>query len=409
MFINRNISEKLIKALKRSPVVLLTGARQTGKTTLIKHLLTKEGYSYVSFDDIRYLSASQEDPIGFLNNLKKPAILDEVQKVPELFLSIKNVVDKNRVPGMFVLTGSANPLLIPQLGDSLAGRMEIINLFPFSQGELKEKKEDFLELVFANKIADLNINKLSKETLCKKLLQGGYPGVQDFDKEDLENWINSYLTTILHRDVKDLAQIEGLTQLPNLLSLLATRVGGLLNASELSRVSGIANSTLNRYLTLLKTLFLINLQPAWSSNLGKRLVKSSKIYLVDTAILLYLLRVDENKLFEDTQIFGKVFENFIVTELLKQISWNKSLVDLFHYRTQSGAEVDIVLEDRSGNIVGIEIKSRQTVTKSDFKGLRHFAEEVKKDFVCGIVLYMGNEKVPFGENMWALPISCLWS
>ncbi len=409
MFIERNISEKLKKSLERSPVVLLTGARQTGKTTLIKHLLSDNGYSYVTFDDIRYLSAAKEDPIGFLANLKKPVILDEVQKIPELFLSIKYIVDQNRVPGIFVLTGSANPLLIPQLGDSLAGRMEVINLFPFSQGELFNKKEKFIDLVFSNKIFDLKISDFSKEKLCEKLLKGGYPGVQDFDKHGLESWINSYLITILHRDVKDLAQIEGLTQLSNLLSLIATRVGGLLNMSELSRASGIANSTLQRYLTLLKTLFLINFQLSWSNNRGKRLVKSPKIYLVDSAVLLYLLRVDENKLFQDNQIFGKVFENFIVTELLKQASWSDFLVDVFHYRTQSGIEVDIVLEDRSGNLVGIEIKSNQTVISNDFKGLKYFAEVVKKDFVCGIVLYMGSDKIPFGENMWALPISSLWN
>ena len=410
MFLQRNISQKLLGALKRSPVVLLTGARQTGKSTLVEELLTKNGYSYVTFDDLRFLSAAKNDPIGFISGLEKPIILDEVQRVPEIFLPIKNYVDQNRKPGIFVLTGSANPLLISNVGDSLAGRMEIINLFPLSQGELSSKQETFLEKAFANQMSELKpLKDITKQSLYKKLIQGGYPGIQSFDQEGLQNWFYSYITTILQKDVKDLAQIEGLTQFPNLLQLLATRAGSLLNVAELSRSSGIANSTMHRYLTLLETLFLTILIQPWSKNISKRLVKSPKVYLIDSGILLHLLRVDEKKMFLDNNLFGKIFENFVITELLKQASWSKNSVKIFHYRTQAGIEVDAVLENSSGDIVGIEIKSNETISKNDFKGLKHLQEVTSKDFVCGIVLYPGNEKVPFGQNLWALPISCLWS
>jgi uncharacterized protein len=408
MFIHRNLEKKLKKALKRSPVVLLTGARQTGKTTLIKTLCNEKNYSYVTFDNVVYLAAAQNDPIGFISDLEKPTILDEVQRVPELFLSIKNYVDQNRSPGIFALTGSANPLLIPKLGDSLAGRMEILELYPFSQGELEKKHETFIDNLFSAQIPKLTTSKLSKELLYKKLIKGGYPPVQQIDTQDRDAWFNSYLATILQRDVKDLAQIEGLTQLPNLLQLIATRTSSMLNVAELSRSSGIPTTTLNRYITLLKTLFLITLQQPWHANLSKRLVKSPKVYIADSGLLLHLLKADENRLATEPKIFGKAFENFIVTELLKQVSWNKNLINLFHYRTTTGIEVDIVLENIAGQVVGIEIKGNQTCKVNDFKGLKHLQETVGKNFVAGIVLYTGDQKIPFGNNLWAVPVSSLW-
>jgi len=407
-FLQRNISEKLEKTLKRSPVVLLTGARQTGKTTLVKQLCQHKGYSYITFDDLRYLSAAQNDPISFISNLELPVILDEIQRVPELFLSIKKVVDENRKPGMFALTGSANPLLIPNLSDSLAGRMEILELFPFSQGEIVGKKETFIEDLFSKNFSKLKSDTNTRKTLCKRLITGGYPPVINRDIEGMIAWFNSYLTTILQRDVQDLAKIEGLSQLPNLLRLIATRAGGLLNVSELSRSSGIPSSTLHRYLTLLQTLFMISFLQPWSINLGKRLVKSPKVYLIDSGILLHLLKTDEEKLFSDTHAFGKAIENFVVTELLKHASWSKIEVSVFCYRTQTGIEVDIVLEDNSGNVVGIEIKGSETVIYNDFKNLQQFQSIVGKSFIGGIVLYAGQEVIPFGNNLWAVPISSLW-
>lgn len=405
-FIERNISEKLKKGLKRSPVVLLTGARQTGKTTLVKKL--SKDYSYITFDDIRYLSAAKNDPVGFISNLETPAILDEIQRAPELLLQIKKVVDEDRKPGMFILTGSANPLLIPKLGDSLAGRMEIIELYPLSQGEIEGKKENFIDNLFSHTFNKTKTVSYSNKDLCNKLVIGGYPPVQHFDNEDLAAWFNSYLITILQRDVQDLAKIEGLTQLPNLLSLIATRSSTLLNVAELSRSSGISSTTLHRYLTLLKSLYMVTSLQPWSTNLSKRLVKSPKIYLMDTGILLYLLRANTNKLLTDKNLFGKTIENFVITELLKQASWSQLDIKIFGYRTQTGIEVDAILEDNSGRIIGIEIKGNETVSSNDFKGLKHLHETVGDNFINGIVLYTGKEIIPFGKNLWAIPVNYLW-
>lgn len=405
----RNISGTLEKALSRSPVVLLTGARQTGKTTLVKKIGQTKKYKYITFDDLRYLSAAQNDPISFINSLEKPVILDEVQRVPQLFLPIKHYIDNNRNAGTFILTGSANPLLIPHLGDSLAGRMEILKLYPLSQGELLNKQETFTEVAFTENIAQLKCENISRQTMLNKLIIGGYPSAQNINKEDRTAWFDAYLTTILQRDVKDLSRIEGIAQLPNLLQLLATRTSCLANTSELSRAIEISNTTLNRYLTLLETLFLIFFQQPWSTNLGKQLVKAPKVYLGDVGLLLHLLRIESSDFLFDTQMMGKVIETFVVSEILKQISFKPNRIKIFHYRTQTGNEVDILLEDTSGNIVGIEVKSGETVTKGDFKGLVHLKEAIGKKFAMGIVLYSGSEKIPFGEKLWAMPISALWA
>jgi hypothetical protein len=405
----RNISQTLEKALQRSPVVLLTGARQTGKSTLVKKIGNEKQYQYITFDDLRYLSAAQKDPISFINNLEKPVILDEVQRVPQLFLPIKHFIDDNRKAGTFILTGSANPLLIPHLGDSLAGRMEILKLYPLSQGELQNKQETFAQNVFTPNITQMKCEKLSKQLLLDKLIIGGYPAVQHFNKEDREAWFDAYITTVLQRDVKDLSRIEGIAELPNLLQLLATRTSSLANISELSRTIEISNSTLNIYPTLLETLFLIFFQQPWSTNLGKRLVKSPKVYLGDVGLLLHLLRIESSAYLSDSQMTGKIVETFVVEEILKQLSFKPSKTQMFHYRTQTGNEVDILLEDASGNIVGIEVKSSETVTHGDFKGLYHLKESLGSKFVMGLLLYAGSEKIPFGEKLWAMPISMLWA
>lgn len=409
-FLKRNIQDKLDRAIKNNPVVLINGARQSGKTTLVEQLCKYKDYSYITFDNIQHLQAAQNDPFGFITNLKTPIVLDEVQRVPEIFLTIKYVVDRNRQPGMFVLTGSANPLLLPRLGDSLAGRMAIIDLFPFSQGELSGIKETFINTIFNENINNLGEVKLTKTDLCKKMVTGGFPPVQQLENyDDRSDWFDNYLTTILQRDVKNLANIEGLSQLPNLMSLIATRASGLFNVAELSRSSKIATTTLHRYITLLQTLFMITSIQPWHSNLSKRIVKSPKIHLVDTGLLLYLQRIDADRLLLQNEAFGKAFENFIVSELIKQSSWNKPKVDLYYFRTHNGVEVDIVLEGRNGEIVGIEVKGHESVRAKDFYGLRHLQKTIGSSFKAGIVIHPGSEIIPFGRNMWSVPIGSLWT
>lgn len=405
MFIKRNISEELDCAINRSPVVFLAGARQSGKSTLLAKHCKNRGYEFISFDDLTMLATAQNDLVSFFAGIKKPTVIDEVQRIPDLFLAIKYYVDRKRVSGTFVLTGSANPMLIPKLSDSLAGRMEIITLYPFSQGEIQGNKETFIEKIFAQNFAEIEATHLELQEIKQKIVIGGYPLAINKSHRDRNMWFNSYLTTILQRDIKDIADIEGITTLPNLLKLLASRCSNLLNNAEISRASGIPASTLKRYMILLEILYLIIPVQPWSSNLSKRLVKSPKIYLVDSGLLIHLLGGN----IDDQHIAGQAFENFVVTELLKQITWSKKECSLYHYRTESGYEIDSILEDKQGNIVGIESKNKALLSSTDIKGLRHLQEKLGDKFKAGIVIYSGKHKLCLGENIWAVPISALFS
>jgi predicted AAA+ superfamily ATPase len=287
--------------------------------------------------------------------------------------------------------------------------MEILTLWPLSQGEIEGLREGFVDAVFAGALSTTTEEVMGRGELAKRILQGGYPEVHLRETQERRSaWFNSYLTTILQRDVRDLANIEGLTTLPRLLALLAARVMGLMNVAEIARSSALPLSTLQRYLTLLETTFLIQRLPAWYGNLGKRLVKAPKLLLGDTGLAAHVMGVDAERLTRDLGLFGPLLENFVAMELHKQSAWSRTQPRMFHYRTQTGQEVDLVLEDKAGRIVGIEIKASATVGAQDFKGLRGLAEAVGKRFRCGVVLYAGSTAIPFGSALHALPLSALW-
>lgn len=408
--IPRHLSAAVLEALGDTPVVLLHGARQTGKTTLAKHLASGEHpRRYLTLDDVSVLSAAGQDPAGFLAGLEGPIVLDEVQRAPELFLAIKSEVDRSPAPGRFLLTGSADVLLLPRLSESLAGRMEILTLWPLSQGEITGTRESFLDVVFARPAPKFPANADQWSSVTARVLLGGYPPVLNRPSQERRRaWFGSYLTTTLQRDVRDLANIEDLTALPRLLSLVAARSCSLLNFAELSRSIGIPQSTLKRYLTLLETTFLVQVLPAWSANLGKRLVKSPKILLNDTGLMAHLLGLNEERLKADPMLMGPLLENFVALELRKQAAWSRTRPQAFHFRLPAGEEVDLVLEDSAGNLVGIEVKASATVTTKDFKGLRALADLAGPRFRRGIVLYTGASSIPFATNLHAVPVSALW-
>jgi len=407
--IRRNIAEAIKTALSDTPVVLLNGARQTGKSTLVQSLIGDSGANYLTFDDSTVTAAAAADPQGFLDRFSGPIILDEIQRVPQLFNAIKLSVDRNRIPGRFMLTGSANVLLLPNLSQSLAGRMEILTLWPFSQGEIAGRRESFLDQLFDKQAVFTNV-VCDRQDLSKKMCTGGYPEVvQRQDPQRQQAWFGSYITTILQRDVRDISHIESLTAMPRLLSLLATRAASLLNFAEISRSSGLTQTTTKRYMALLQMLFLIHLLPAWSGNPSKRLVKSPKLNLCDSGLLCFLTGLDAAHLDNESQRYGAILENFVVGELLKQSTWCKTRMGLFHYRSQTGQEIDIILENSSGKIAAVEIKSAASVTAKDFIPMRQLAQDVGDRFVRGVVLYVGKQTVPFADNLTALPVSAIWA
>lgn len=392
------------EALTDSPVVLINGARQTGKSTLAQMLRPER--RYLTLDDPAVLAAVQADPFGFIASQSGTLCLDEVQRAPEIFLAIKAEVDKNRTPGRFLLTGSANVLLLPQMADSLAGRMEIIELWPLAQREIGRHPADVIEQLFDADFADSYA--FDRHDFIQCLLKGGYPEAQTRSSERRrEAWFDSYLATILQRDVRDLANIDGLRELPNLMQLLATRSASLLNIAELSRSSGIAQSTLKRYLTLLETLFLLRQVPAWASNLGKRLQKSPKVFVSDYGMCAHLQGWSLGSIETGQGLPGDLVESFVHAELAKHQTWAKQRTQLMHYRTSTGVEVDFVLENRRKQLVGIEVKAAKTLSSKDFNGLRHLRDTAPDKFKRGIVFYTGQQTVHFDEQLTALPLGFL--
>ncbi|MBM4319480.1 MAG: ATP-binding protein, partial [Deltaproteobacteria bacterium] len=324
--IRRNITRTLLAALADTPVVLLHGARQTGKTTLVRALAEGDHPArYMTLDHPIVLAAARSDPQGFVDGLSGAVVIDEVQRAPDLALAIKAAVDRDRSPGRFLLTGSANALHVPRLADSLAGRMEIQTLWPFSAGELAGRQEGFVDRLFSPAPAVLDAPSATEgPPLLERLVAGGYPeaiGRPDADRRWA--WFAAYVDTILQRDVRDLANVEGLTLMPRLLALLASRSGALLNYSDLARGMRLPQTTLKRYLALLEATFLVHTVPPWSSNLGQRLVKSPRVYLSDTGLLLYLLRTDRTRLATDPTLLGHVLETFVVGELRRQATWSR--------------------------------------------------------------------------------------
>jgi predicted AAA+ superfamily ATPase len=405
----RHIKKLLEKALTRSPIVLLNGARQVGKSTLAHQVEQAHNYTYLTFDDEVIYAAAKNDPAGFISQLTKPVIIDEVQRVPELFLPLKIDVDNNRTPGRYLLTGSANPLLIPRLGDSLAGRMEIIELMPLSQGEIFHHQETFIDNLFLDQPLTQPKKYITRDELYAHIVRGGYPSVQHTDVEDSDAWMRSYINLLLQRDIKDLAQIEKITELPNLLNILAHRTSNLLNVAEVARDCKMVTQTVHRYMSLLETIFLITLHQPWHTNISLRSIKSPKLYMIDTGLLCYLTGLTTERVKQEPVLIGKILENFIVSELKKAATWSTTKPNFYHFRTNDGREVDIILENRAGQIVAIEIKGSDTVGISDFKGIKYLQEKVPDRLIKGIVLYTGSQMVPFGNNLYAIPIPYLWA
>ena len=410
MILKRNIEETIRSALKDTPVVFLSGARQSGKSTLVTSLISG-GYKaeYVTFDEITALSGAKADPGGFLKNFRSPLVIDEIQRVPELFPAIKAEVDSSRKPGRFILTGSANILLLPKLAEFLVGRMEMLMLWPFSQGELNGVKETTVDRLFSEDFPRPTPPALNRSSLMKRVLRGGYPEVLTRETEERRrSWFDSYITTILDREVRDLSHIDGLMVMPRLLSLLAARAGSLLNYTELSSSTSIPQTTLKRYLALLEAAFLIKVIPPWSSNIGKRLINTPKVFLSDTGLLAHLIGWTADTPGPQDSFIGPLLENFVLMEIIKQVSWSRTVPGVFHFRTSGGQEVDLLLENRRGEIVGIKVKSAGTVTESHFRALKILAEATGKKFRRGIILYTGHESVPFGKNLMAIPLNSLW-
>jgi predicted AAA+ superfamily ATPase len=410
--IRRHLTDNLLEALADTPAVLVNGARQTGKSTLVQSEdVAAKSRQSLTFDDPGVLSAARRDPNGFIAGLNTPVTLDEVQHAPEIFPVIKAAIDRNRQPGQFLLTGSTNVLLLPKLSESLAGRMEVLTLWPFSQGEMRAVHETFIDTLFSRKHVGWagEIASLPREELFETVLAGGYPpAVARKSAARRSAWFQSYVMTILQRDIRSMANLADAADVPRLLAVVAARAGGLLNFADLSRTVGLPQTTLKRYFALLETTFLVQLLRPWARNLGKRVIQTPKVYVNDSGLLRYLQGVTMERMKAESQLAGSLLENFAVMELRKLSTWSKTQPDVFFWRTANGQEVDIVLEDRAGRVAGVEIKASATLGGNDVRGLLALASEAGKSWVRGVVLYAGNEVIPFANNLHGVPIGRLW-
>lgn len=402
----RLIKDKVLTALSDTPVVLINGPRQSGKTTFVQEL--KKQWKYITFDDPANVDAALYDPNGFINKLPEHVILDEVQRVPEIFSTIKMSVDNNRIPGRFLMTGSANILTLPKLSDSLAGRIEAIPLYPLSLNEIKSSNKNFITRLLGDKLEDPKGGKLGS-SLYEYVVTGGYPEAITRKKEArIKRWHKQYIDTLIQRDVKEISSIQHLESLPKLLSSLANHSGQLLDKSNLAASVGVSRTTINRMVNLLKSIFLLNELVPWSTNRHSRLVKMPKSHLTDTGLICAMLNVGTTQLEDDKKLFGHILESFVFNELLRQSSHLEEFIDFFHYRDHDKKEVDIVIEVQN-SLIGIEVKAAETVRKKDFSGLETFRNRVPKKFKHGLIFYDGDRILSFGGGMLAVPISCLWS
>jgi predicted AAA+ superfamily ATPase len=401
----RFIDSRVDAAFLDTRVVLLAGPRQSGKTTLAR-LLAGDGMPFLTLDDATTRAGALADPTGFVRQLDR-AVIDEVQRCPDLLLAIKASVDADPRPGRFFLTGSANLMTLPRVADSLAGRMEVVRLLPLAQAEIKWARPMLLERLFAGDVPAPG-TRVVGEDLVSAVLSGGYPeALTRRTWKRRQDWYLDYLDAIVQRDVRDVAQVGQIGQMPRLLRVLAEHSGQLVNASAAGAPLGLNHVTTRKYTDVFETLFLVTTMQPWSSNELKRLMKTPKLHFLDSGLLAALRGVSPDHVRRDRSAFGAILETFVLAELLKMAGWSDDRLGFSYFRDKDGHEVDIVLENRRNQVVGVEVKAASTVVASDFRGMRRLAEACGDRFVAGVVLYDHDQIVPFGNRMFAVPLSVL--
>lgn len=402
----RWVRQHIEHALEDTPVVFAAGPRQAGKSTLVQ-LIRPSGY--ITLDRATTRAAAAADPDGFVAGLPVPSAVDEVQRVPDLLLALKAAVDADRRPGRFLVTGSANVLMIPAVADALPGRMQIVELWPLTQGEIEGSPDRFVDAMFEPGPLPALPSGPGRAEILDRVLRGGFPEVVQRATDRRDDWYDSYLSAVVEREVRDLTAVGNVAEIFAMIRLIAARSGGLFNLADVARGAQLSHSTARRYLGLLKAVFLVSEVPAWTTSLTTRIVKSPKLFLVDSGLAAHVLGIAAPRLADQPQLAGPLLEGFVATELRRQLGWSRTRPTMAHFRTRQGAEVDLILEARDGRVVGVEVKASSTVGGHDFAGLRALAEVAGPRLRRGVVLYTGSEQVSFGPRLVALPLPALWT
>ena len=403
----RFVERRAEEALSDTPVVLIVGPRRAGKTTLVRKM-GEAGREYITLDDQTALIAAQADPTGFVRRLDQ-AIIDEIQRVPELLLAIKKSVDEDYRPGRFLLTGSANVMTLPRVSDSLAGRIETIEMLPLSRAEIEGKLPTFLQRLFEGNFQN-NRSAEVGDDLVRLVLSGGFPeALARKSERRRQDWVRAYLDSVLTRDLREIADINKLTELPQFVRILAEHSAQLANYSQLGAAIGVSNKTGQRYVGLLEQVFLVETLQPWFTNRLKRIAKTPKLHFLDSGLLATTRGIGLDRLKADRVLLGPLLESFVFSEVRKLMTGSDLRLTPYHFRDHQMREVDIVLERDDGMIAGIEIKASASVSPGDFAGLRTLAEASGDRFAYGVVLYDSTDVVSFGERIAAVPLSALWN
>lgn len=408
--IERHLRPRVLQALDDMRVVVVLGARQVGKSTLVERIATDDRpATMLTLDDQATRDAATADPTGFVAGLATPVVIDEVQRVPDLLLAIKARVDREQAPGQFLLTGSANILTAPRIADALTGRAEYLRLSPFSQGELHGRVESFIPLLFDGRWPQVTSRDVGRAAYAGTIAAGGYPAVLGRADARRARFFDSYIDTIIQRDLSTIAQVHDQSNIKNLLFAVGSTSASLMNFDGLARDLGLSANTVRAHAALLDTLFLTARVEAWSTNLLSRVVKTPKAYVADSGLLCHLVGADADRVAGDGAVAGMAFETFVAMELRRQNAWQEDAAQQFHYRDRDGREVDVVLERRDGSVVGVEVKAAASVSPGDFRGLRHLRDKLSDRFKAGVLLYTGPSTVPFGDRLAAVPLCGLWA
>jgi predicted AAA+ superfamily ATPase len=407
--VERNVRPTVLEALSDARAVCLLGARQTGKSTLVKQIAADEHPAeYLTLDDEATRRVALEDPTGFIAGITGPAVIDEVQRAPDLLLTIKARLDTNDDPGQFLLTGSADLLTLPTIADRLPGRVDYIRLWPFSQGEIEACRETFIDRLFDADPPRVSAAEVGRGAYAERVIAGGFPRAYDRAARGRARFFDAYTATVLSHDLQDVGHVRRTNDVERLLGLVAARSATLLSARALGVDLGVDNKTASSYVGMLEDLFLIRRLPPWLGNLGSRHVKTPKLYVTDSGLLAHQLNLDAEGIARDPSAAGPIFESFVAMELLRQSEWSERAPHLFHYRDKQQREVDVVLELRGGTVAGVEVKTAATIGPKDFAGLRYLRDKLGERFKFGVVLYTGERTLPFGDRLAAVPLRGLW-
>jgi len=402
----RLIEPSIREALADTPVVLVAGPRQAGKTTLVRQMAT-HGMRYFTLDDQLTLLSAQDDPVGMIRSLDC-AVIDEIQRAPQLLLVIKKSVDEDRRPGRFLLTGSANLMTLPAVADSLAGRMETLALLPLSQSELQGSTANWIDAAFAGSLLKV-VTPMVGTALVETVLQGGYPeAISRTGARRRTVWARQYIDALIQRDVRDVATIDKHDQLPRFLRSLALVSGQMCNYTQLGGQVGLDSKTAARYAGVFEQMYLLKRIEVWARNRLKRVVKTPKLQFIDAGLLATLLDLGVAEVQQDRSRFGSLLETFVYGELLKHSTTAEGDYRLLYYRDVDMLEVDVVIENTAGQLIGVEVKAAATVKTNDLRGLKKLANVAGDQFRMGVLLYDGTETMPLGNDLWAVPLSTLW-